>query len=231
MDQKLNYYQLEQVDMMHPGQTRSIIRIRQKGHLPGEQFIQEVAKRCQLHRGTVQTVLLSVVDELLEYLPQGYSVEFPDLGTFSIGVRRVLEETEDGEKPQQPAGGTPLPHHGIKLEVSRINYATNKRFFKCVHSNFSTIDLTRIYGAKGVRILRSPYPQVKNRMIVAREYLQEHGFMKVADYARITKLSYSSAQRELRKYCDEPEYGITCKGSGSHRIYVLAPSTEPNTGV
>ena len=55
-----------------------------------------------------------------------------------------------------------------------------------------------------------------------QEFLAVHHFMRVSDYADITGLSYSSAQRELREL-DKYEYtGIKAQGLASHRVYVLS---------
>ena len=108
-----------------------------------------------------------------------------------------------------------------RLRLDHINFRKNKDFYKAVDDYFDKQKISRVYGKEGVRIKKSKYPQVKNRMIVAREFLADHPFMTVRDYAKITGLSYSAAQRELRDSWDNPAYGITAMGEGSHRVYIL----------
>lgn len=227
---KLDYYKLEQVDMLHSGQTRSVIHIKNKGHIDGDRFIEEVVHRSHLHRGTIAAVFMAMVDELEEHLALGRSVEVPGLGTFSVGVRRVTPQDEDGKPLPAPAGDEPLSHHGIDLEFDRINFRKNKQFFRNIHERFKQMDFHRIYGKDGVRISKSKYRELGDRMLVARDFLQSHPFMTVSDYAVLTGLSHSTAQRELQKAWHDRSNGITIKGSGSHRVYVLAKPTQGPQG-
>ena len=62
----------------------------------------------------------------------------------------------------------------------------------------------------------------EERVQCARNYLHEHKFMRVADYADLTGLSYTTAARELRKVGEDPSSGITSKGVKSAKLYMLA---------
>ncbi|MBQ8937523.1 MAG: DNA-binding protein, partial [Bacteroidaceae bacterium] len=55
----------------------------------------------------------------------------------------------------------------------------------------------------------------------AHQFLREHHYMHVSDYAKLTGLSRTSAQRELRELATYQYSGITIEGRGSHRVYVL----------
>lgn len=223
----MEYYKLEQRDMLNPEQTRTVYRLKNESRIDGTQFIREVAHRHSYNEAVVTGVLIDVAKELAEQLGKGHSVELPNIGVFSIGVR-MKGDAEQDAKPGNEAGvaaadtdaADPEPN-ARSLRLDHINFSKNKDFFGQVEACFSKQSLRRVYGREGVRIKTSKYPQVKNRMIVAREFLADHPFMTVSDYANITGLSYSTAQRELKQAWQNPDYGITVKGSGSHRVYVL----------
>ena len=223
----MEYYKLEQRDMLNPEQTRTVYRLKNESRIDGTQFIREVAHRRSYNEAVVTGVLIDVAKELAEQLGKGHSVELPNIGVFSIGVK-MRGDAEDTDKASDGADGAVAEADAAEVEpnarslrLDHINFSKNKDFFGQVEASFSKQSLKRIYGRDGVRIKKSKYPQVKNRMIVAREFLADHPFMTVRDYADITGLSYSTAQRELKEAWKNPDFGITVKGSGSHRVYVL----------
>lgn len=233
----MKYYKLEQRDMKNPSQTRSVYRLRNEGRVTAHDFIQAVSHRHGFSESVVAGVLIDVAKELAEQLGRGRSVELPDIGLFSVGVRmrREADETteagvvadatdasEAGVEATDEAGdASSTDPNARSLYLDHINFKKNKGFFNNVDHHFRRQDLQRAFGAEGIRIKKSKYPQLKNRMIVAREFLADHPFMTVRDYADITGLSKSTAQRELKQAWQNPAYGITVKGSGSHRVYVL----------
>ena len=67
----------------------------------------------------------------------------------------------------------------------------------------------------------SQFYSPQERLQLAREYLQKNGFMTVADYCRLTGLLRDAAARELKRWHSMPEAGITFKGRGTHKVYIL----------
>lgn len=224
---EVEYYKLEQRDSLNGDKTRSVYRIKRGRTIPAEEFIKKVAHRRSFPAATITGVLMDVAAELIELLGQGESVEVPGIGVFSIGVRmkkvtqeEVLEVISDGEVERVQAVSSTEPN-ARRLELHHINYRKNNDLFKEVGMRFHQQEKKRTMGRQGVRIRRSKYPQVKNRMYVAREFLQTHPFMTIQNYADLTGLSYSTAQRELRANWNNSDYGIDIEGLGSHRVYVL----------
>ena len=213
---QIKYYKLEQRDLRHPEKTRTVHRLKRKGLVGGAKFIHEVAHRHGYSEAVITGVLINVADELAELLGEGYSVELPDVGVFSIGVR--MKKNEENQEQDVQSGSS---QNARSLELDHLNFRKNPDFFNEVRRHFRSQEISRVYGKEGVRIKTSKYPQVGNRMMAAREFLEEHPVMTIQDYADITGLSYSSAQRELRASWQNPDYGITIMGRGSHRVYIL----------
>ena len=194
----IEYYKLEQRDSLHTGQKRFVHRLKNNGLITARQFISKVTRNKNYSPAAVTGILIDVADELARLIAEGHSVELMNIGIFSVGVRMKAAEDTD------------LAHKN-----------------KTVCNHFSHQNFRRAHGDVGVRIKVSQYPQVRNRMIVAREFLATHPFMTIRDYATLTGLSYSTAQRELKEAWQEPKNGITILGSGSHRVYILRKEEAP----
>ena len=220
----LKYYKLEQRDSLNGDKTRSVYRIKRGRTIPAEEFIKKVAHRRSFPAATITGVLVDVAAELIELLGQGESVEVPGIGVFSIGVRMKTDKKQTEGEATETDDKTP---DARRLRLDHINFRKNNEFFESVCNHFSHQNFRRAHGDVGVRIKVSKYPQVRNRMIVAREFLATHPFMTIRDYATLTGLSYSTAQRELKEAWQEPKNGITILGSGSHRVYILRKEEAP----
>ena len=226
---QLNYYKLEQRDSFDMKKTRTVYRIKNKGLISGEQFIEDVEHRCSLKASLIGAVLMEVKEELEELLGQGYAVTLPGIGTFSLGVRlneerkKQLEienaEAEDAELQGYKSKRVAEPNSTL-LELHHINYRKDKDFFSNVERGFNQLTLKRLGGKRGSRITIDDKSQ-STRIELALQFLSSHPFMRVPDYAKITGLSRSSAQRELVEIAQNGGYGIISTGQGSHRVYVL----------
>ena len=71
------------------------------------------------------------------------------------------------------------------------------------------------------RLHKSPYTLEERRQL-ALQYLEQEGILHVSDYANLTKLSRTTAGRELIALRKDPTSGITIKGRGTAKVYVKA---------
>ena len=224
----LQYYKLEQRDTFDMKKTRTVYKLKKKATVSPETFIHEVAKRRGFSESVISGVLMDVADELEYLLGQGYGVTLPGIGTFTVGVRlkeerkEQLEEEQDAAAEAAESGGKPkkvTEPNARNIELHHINYRKDKHMFNNVASRLRRQEKQRIGGREGISITIDDSTQ-KERIAAAHEFLSTHSFMRVSDYAEITGLSRSSAQRELRELIQYAPAGITCRGRGSHRIFV-----------
>lgn len=217
---ELKYYKLEQRDNINIKQKRTVYKLRPNGRLSGQDFINMVAHQHGFTPTVIEGVLKDVARELALMLGEGRNVTVPGIGAFSLGIR--LEEKRREKLEDEPDTGEPNARH---IKLHHVNFRIDKHLFKAVDEEFRHRKLKRIYGKQGVRITIDDMKQ-SERLDAAKAFLAENHFMHVGDYAAITGLSYSSAQRELREL-DKYEFsGIKAKGSGSHRVYVLQSREE-----
>ena len=221
----ISYYKMEQRDI-HNGKKRTVYKVKNERTVTGDEFISSLAAHSGQSAATIKGVLTGIATELAEMLGQGYSVTLPDIGTFSVGIQlkaarrqklqtelQAAEETGEEQKVSDP--------NSANLTLSHINFRKSPQLFKEVSANLNIHGFRRIYGKAGSKISIDKSTQ-EERLRKAHEYLETNGFMHIVDYARLNKLSRSSAQRELQDFANDPNSGITTKGRGSHRIYVLS---------
>ena len=222
----LKYYKLEQRDSFDMDKTRTVYRIQPKENVSGEKFIKMVAHRHGFSESVIQGVLNDVAEELVYLLGSGNSVNVPGIGTFSLGVRLKEERKQQLDEEQEAAEDTlkeAVEPNARNIELHHLNFRKDKELFRKVANRLNQQTLQRIGGKQGRRITIDDTTQ-HQRIEAAHNYLQEHHFMHVRDYAALTGLSYSSAQRELRELILDPHSGITSEGRGSHLVYVLRTS-------
>ena len=220
----LKYYKMEQRDSFDMHKTRTVYRLHPSGHFTGKKFIHMVAHRRGYSESVIQGVLMDVAEELALLLGEGNTVCVPGIGTFSIGVRLKDERRQQLEDEQDAvAEGTARKAsepNARNIELHHLNFRKNKELFRDIQIHFSQQELKRTDGRSGRRITIDDTTQ-RHRIELAQQYLSEHHYMHIDDYVRLTGLSRTSAQRELRELATYQYSGITIEGRGSHRVYVL----------
>ena len=222
----LQYYKQEQRDSFDMHKTRTVYRLHPNGHVSGEKFINMVAHRRGFSESIIGGVLNDVAEELALLLGEGRAVTVPGIGTFSLGIRLKEERKQQLDEEQDAAEGTSkkaTEPNARNIELHHLNFRKDKELFREISRHFNQQTMKRVGGKQGHRITIDDTTQ-RQRIEAAHRYLEEHHYMHVGDYAELTGLSYTSAQRELREL-DRYQYsGITSKGRGSHKVYVLRAS-------
>lgn len=175
----------------------------------------ELARQASLHQChgksqvEIETIIEGVFQELKEQLAQGNSVKLDGIGIFSPSLsdmRRDKHINEDGEQLVLPQANT--------IQVTGINFRTDKRFITDVNN---MAEPRRV----GYSIRQKSSYTKEQRLALLKDYLHEHHFIKVKQYAELVELSESAANKELNLMCQDPDTGITCDGRHSHKVYVL----------
>jgi len=164
-------------------------------------------------RGDVIGVLTEFIDQVKATLAEGNSVSIEGLGT----LRPVLGLVEKGRRGAwTDSAGRVTTGRNVRLKT--VNFRPDKRLMRDVGGGMELVKLddSAVSGARKVATT------VGERASMARQYLAERGYMRVADYASLTRLSYSTAAKELRLLSEDASSGITSRGSGAGKIYVAS---------
>ncbi len=225
----LKYYVQEIRDLRDPdsGKMREIYKVLFDRSVSGEHFMNYVARHSILSDGQVQMVCTTIADFLGELLANNGCVTLPGIGSFSIAIRPKEDKRKGLQEMDGEAEGPGI--NARSIEMDHINFRCSKELLSDVKGRLH----------REGTFQRDPYgghvpiykPSIENRLKrfkAAREYLSTNPIMRIADYAELTGLSYSSAQRELRLAATMYHSGILAKGRGSHRVYVLNKNYVPD---
>lgn len=163
--------------------------------------------------GDIMGLVRSLTQEIANQMAQGNSVKVDGLGIFTpaLGLRQG-KERESGEK-----GGR--RRNSMSICIQNINFRADKQFI--VETGRRCI-LSRSEYKPG-RSSQKYTPE--QRLKLAQEYLEEYPYMKVPDYCQLTGLLRNTAAKELKRWSEMPETGITTDGRGSHKLYVKRKET------
>lgn len=202
------YIKQEMSDLDGSGEQRVFYRMRTYHNINAREFVSKLARPGSgLSEGNVLHVLTTLADELAYYMAQGYSVSIDGVGTFkpTLGIAEGKEtDTLDGDEQKRNARS---------IMVNGVNFRASKELIKetARHCNLKRAGVSRIH--------HSPYSP-EERIALALKYLDEHHFMRVADYMKLTGLRKTSATLELKRLREDPASGITTEGKRNGMIYV-----------
>ena len=161
--------------------------------------------------GELLGMVETLVKAIAELLADGYTVSIDGMGSFSLSLGLT---DYDKDTPEQRQGGEP---NARRVNVRDVRFKAQKRWIndindKCRH---------RLHRDKwGERNLHRPTTTREERIQLALNFIREHGFMRLADYVRLSGLSRTTASRELSKLAADKFVPIISQGSLSHKVYI-----------
>lgn len=197
--------------MAGTGEQKAYYRMKTEQHFDEEKFVKWMTRYGSISQGDAMRVLMQASDTMAELLAMGISVSIKGFGSFraTIGLKKDKEmDTLEGEEE-----GDEQKRNAASLRVNGVSFRADKELVKEINRR---CDLKR--GGER-RLHRSPYTLEERRQL-ALQFIEQEGFMHVSDYANLTKLSRSTAGRELITLRKDPASGITTKGRGAGRVYV-----------
>lgn len=201
------YIKQEMADLKGNGKTKTYYRMKTIRNIGMKEFIKIMTRYGGLTEGTAIAVLTQASDTLAELMGMGYTVNIDGFGTFkaTVGLKRFKEmDTIDGNETKRNAQS---------LCVDGVNFKADKELVKQVSIK---CELERSHVS---RLRKSPYSR-EERVALALKFIEENGFMRLIDYVQLTRLSRSTACRELMELCADKSSGIDTVGRRTHKVYV-----------
>lgn len=174
-----------------------------------------IERRTSFTRSDVVGVLAELAAVAGEQMAEGNSVKLDGLGV----LRPVLGLVDKERRGGWTDGANRLTT-GRNVRLKTVNFRPDAALLRHAESGMS---LERISDRMG---RSQPTTTIDERAAMARQYIAAHGFMRVADYARLTGLSRTVASKELRRLAGDETSGIRSSGSGPGKVYVLASSSS-----
>ncbi|MBS7342500.1 MAG: DNA-binding protein [Parabacteroides sp.] len=181
-------------------------RMKLCGMCDMKQFAESIENGTTFTAAEVKGLLDTISSKLAYWMSNGYSVKLDGIGVFTpaLGFKKGKSaETSDKERMNAQS-----------LQVKGINFRADTQLVSRTNSG---CQLER--SDKKPRRSSSQYTP-EERLALAKNYLEEHPFMQVADYCRLTGLCRTTASLELRRWREDPDSGIAIAGTGTHRVYI-----------
>ena len=223
IDPMPKYYKQEIKDLRDPasGKVREVYKVQIEHPYSAEDFLDHLCLHSPLGPGVMQAALSHLARCLAECLAESGSVTLPRVGTFRVGIRPRKGRAKG---LVDPAETTDDDHelNARSLELSHITFRPCRTLFNDVYSRLAKEGKLLMTEYGGHVPLYQPKEQSRRkRFAMACDFLKNHPFLRIADYATLTGLSYSTAQRELRLAAQLTHSGLVATGLGSHRVYIL----------
>ena len=195
-------------DLDGSGKKRTFYRMKTYQRINMREFVSELAQPGSgLSEGSVLHVLSNMAEKLAYYMGQGYTVTIDGVGTFkpTLGLSTDKEtETVEEDAPERNARS---------IEVNGVNFRASQELIRRTNRH---CNLKR----GGNSVLHSSRYSEQERLALAQQYLSTHTLMRIADYVQLTGLSRTTATRELQRFRQDPNSGITVSGMGTNKVYV-----------
>jgi len=169
-----------------------------------------IERRTSFTRGDVVGLLAELADIVEGELASGNSVRIDGLGTLRPVLGLVGKELR-GEWTDSANRLTT----GRNVRLKTVNFRPDSGLLRGIGRDMTLERASNRLGR------RQPSTTVEERAALARQYLSERGFMRVADYAALTGLARTTAANELRRLAEDETSGITSVGARAGKIYVL----------
>ena len=181
----LQYYKQTIRDLRNPEseKVREVYKVLLNRSDSAETFIDHVARHSRLGEAVIQAAMTEVAKCLAERLAEVGSVALPGIGTISVAIRPregrdkgLMNKTKKGFAAKQKKREL----NARSIELHHLNFRPAKALFDDVHHRLSAEGkLEMIGGKEGVPLYQPHQESRRDRFAAAREYIKEHGFMRV----------------------------------------------------
>jgi len=205
----INYILQEVPDITGEGKRKVYPKFVQNNMIDFESFVKRV---CDVERAfnetAVKGVIESVAKQLVEHLAMGHAVKIDGIGVFSLSLEFIDQKPTEitDEKDKMMYRGVRVKDWTLKTTPETLQQLRRKA--KCNRAE------------SGVRQLRKNPFTLEQRIANALKVIDTKGYMTLADYVTANHICRTSASKELKRICAQPDARITTTGQGSHKIWV-----------
>ena len=189
----LKYY-IQELPRMRDEKQQAFPKLKTYNAFNNEKMINRIALESGLQEGAVLAVLDALPKALKNILLEGHTCKLDGIGTFSLSL--TFDENHE----------VTINKLNLKIDTDFIKELREEAMFEKVQQ-----EVVAVGSSKGC---------IDNHVELVHTWLKTHPFITLQEYANLTKVSPSTASRELKKICDNPSYGIRLKGTGTRKIWV-----------
>ena len=173
--------------------------------------------------GAIRAVFDALAQAMICWLPLGHTMKIDGLGVFSLSLGfDTSTPSEKAEKLKQEIDDDPDPKLKYRhVRIKSINFKPDPELLKEMNRQTT-------FNRVGVDVelpKTSPYTR-EERLVRAKMIISTYGYMTLTDYAIETRQSKSAASKDLKEMVTDPDSGIVCRGTGSHKIWIERKSSS-----
>lgn len=208
------HYIIEKMaDGMHGDREKLYPRLVMGETIGNNRLAAMIQSRTSFTRGDVLGMLTELADVAREIFANGNTLSIEGLG-YLKPVLGLVDKEERGAWVD--ASDRATTRRNVKLKT--ITFNPDKKFLvktgrdldkhlQCVNNGAVTGKVPNV-------------PPIEERIALALAYIDENGFMRVSDYAKLTHQPKSTASKELRELAEDVNSGIASSGTGAAKIYL-----------
>ena len=213
------YYKREIPDLNGTGEKQYRYELRSEGTTDLRRLARLAIRRFHsMTEGEVMGLVTVLTEEMAHEMANGRTVSIDGLGSFSLSLgvehRRSHYDEED-------AAGRETNARSVR--VRGVNFRVSSELVNEVDRHCRG-HLHREGG--GPVSLRHSTLSRNERMGMALRHIREHGFLRLADYARLVNVSRTVASLQLRDFHDDPSVPICAQGHGPSKVWVEVRSEK-----
>jgi predicted histone-like DNA-binding protein len=162
--------------------------------------------------GTIRAVFDALVSVMASWMPMGHNIKIDGLGVFSLSLG--FDETSPSERAEmEDTDGDPKTKYR-HVCIKSINFKPDARLLQALNSVASFERGEDVQEPQKMKLSR------EERLARAKAIIEKNGYMMLRDYTNATNQSRSAASKDLRQIVDDPNSGITIRGSHSHKVWI-----------
>jgi predicted histone-like DNA-binding protein len=183
-------------------------RIVQHGRTDSKELANMMAVGTSFGAAEISGMLEMLAEHLAKQLANGQSVKIDGIGTFTAALSLAKDkERETGDEGSRR-------RNAQSIAVGGINFRADKQLVTKTNG-FCTLERsTRKFQRSSDKYT------AEERLQMALQYLSEHPFMRVRDYATLAGLVHSTAAKELKEWAKDENIGIKTIGRATHKVYI-----------
>lgn len=173
-----------------------------------ETLVRSMSYASSFTPGDIVGIVRSLAQAMAENMADGNSVKIDGIGVFtpSLGLRKGVKR-ESGVEDEPRRNAASICVDSIRFRPAReLLHETGKRC-QLHRSSLPSPRSSKRYTPE-------------ERLALAKQYLESHPYMRVADYTALTGLLRSAAAKELKQWAETEHSGIGCSGRSTHKVYI-----------
>lgn len=171
-------------------------------------LIQRITDTSGFKPGEIEGILRQTALEIAQIMAHGNSVKLDGIGTFTPAL--ALREGKEREE----AGETGTHRNAQSIVVGNVNFRVDKSLIRKINERCVLVRA----NWKTRRSSQKYTPE--QRLERAVQYLNEHPYLTVLEYQKLTGLLRTTATNELKQWAALPGSGIGISGQRAHRVYI-----------